>query len=53
MIANLYDPIEGWRHDCTLVRKTCEWPGTLFGDPANPLRRHLQSPFSRVQLYNG
>ena len=34
-------------------KKTCEWPGTLLGDPANPLRRHLQSPFSRLQLYNG
>ena len=58
MIAHLYGPIEGRRHDCYLLRmsgllnqleqRSFDTAGRvmcIYGDPAYPLRPHLQSPF--------
>ena len=63
MIANLFGPVEGKRHDFamlamsgllqTLQQRSHGPNGELlciYGDPAYPLRRHLLSPFSGAQL---
>ena len=63
MLANLYGPVEGRRYDCALLAMSNflqDWrqffDGVngqvlyLFGDPAYPMRRHLQSSFSSAHL---
>ncbi|XP_014674819.1 PREDICTED: uncharacterized protein LOC106814941 isoform X3 [Priapulus caudatus] len=58
MIAHLYGPIEGRRHDCYLLRmsgllneleehsfNSAGGVMCIYGDPAYPLRTHLQAPF--------
>ena len=58
IIGNMYGPIEGKRHDCSLLRMSNLLPKLaqyaidtngnslcLYGDPAHPLRVHLQCPF--------
>ena len=64
MIANLFGPIEGRRHDSGMLRdsnlldelslfsfSTIREPLCICGDSAYPLRFHLQGPFRRgVQL---
>ena len=63
MIANLYGPAEGRRHDCALLAMSNllqdlrqfsydvnDQVLCLFGDPAYPIWRHLQSPFCGVHL---
>ena len=58
IIGNMYGPIEGKRHDCSLLRMSNLLPKLtqyavdtngnslcLYGDPAYPLRVHLQCPF--------
>ena len=63
MIANLFSPVEGKRHDCailamsgllqTLQRYSCG-PNRevlcIFGDAAYPLRRNLLAPYNGAQL---
>ena len=63
MIVNLYDPVEGRRHNCALLAMSNllqdlrEFPYgvngqvlCLFGDPAYSIRRHLQSLFCGAHL---
>ena len=64
LIANLYGPMEGRRHDCALLRAsglTDELdrlqhrdrrgqPLCLYGDPAYPLRPHLLCPFRGANI---
>lgn len=63
MIANLYGPLEGKRHDCALLAlsgilpklQECSFapngdPLCLFGDAAYPLRIHMQRPFKGAGL---
>ena len=63
MIANLYGSAEGRRHDCALLAMSNllqdlrqfsydvnDQVLCLFGDPAYPIWRHLQSPFSGAHL---
>ena len=63
LIAHLFGPVEGRRHDCYLLRESGllqqleehsvdEDGNTLciYGDPAYPLRPHLQCPFKGNQL---
>lgn len=58
LIAHLYGPVEGRRHDCYLLKQSglleelerrSFGPGgdllCIYGDPAYPIRAHLQSPF--------
>ena len=58
MIANLFGPIEGRRHDSYMLRESGlllelehysqDVDGNMlciYGDPAYPIRAHLQSPF--------
>ena len=58
MIANLYGPVEGKRHDSGMLvmsglfpllqmnsQKPNGDPLCIYGDPAYPLRNHLQGPF--------
>ncbi|XP_072173898.1 uncharacterized protein [Diadema setosum] len=58
MIANLFGPIEGRRHDSYMLRESGllheleqyshDVDGNtlcIYGDPAYPIRAHLQSPF--------
>lgn len=58
LIANLFGPIEGCRHDSGMLRESNllnlleryshDHNGNilcLYGDPAYPLREHLQAPF--------
>jgi hypothetical protein len=54
LIVAMHGPIEGRRHDVTLLRESqigAKWTATLpagdfiYGDPAYPLRRWLLSPF--------
>ena len=63
MIANLYGPVEGKRHDATMLRMSGLMPILenfslgpqqerlfIYGDPAYPLRWYLQAPFRGAQL---
>ncbi|XP_054764968.2 uncharacterized protein LOC129271719 [Lytechinus pictus] len=63
MIANLYGPIEGRRHDAFLLRESGllaelerfshDTDGNvlcIYGDPAYPLRPQLQVPFPTVAI---
>ncbi|XP_071851129.1 uncharacterized protein [Apostichopus japonicus] len=70
LVANLFGPIEGRRHDCFLLResglltelehRSYDTLGNtlcIYGDPAYPLRAHLQGPFkgnltNDQKLYN-
>ncbi|XP_028418307.1 uncharacterized protein LOC114543582 [Dendronephthya gigantea] len=65
MIANLYGPVEGKRHDAGMLAEsgllqtleaqafsTRGDPMCLYGDPAYPLRVHLQAPFRQGNLTN-
>ena len=61
IIGNMYGPIEGKRHDCALLRlsnlltkleqyaiSTNGISLCLYGDPAYPIRMHLQCPFRSI-----
>ena len=63
MIANLYGPLEGKRHDCAMLAFSGILPKLeeisfapngdplcIFGDAAYPLRVHMQRPFKGVGL---
>lgn len=63
MIANLFGPIEGKRHDAGMLRESGllnelelhmtdinETVFSLYGDLAYPLRPHLISPFKGAHL---
>ena len=63
LIAHLFGPVEGRRHDCYLLRESgllqqleehsADEDGNtlcIYGDPAYPLRPHLQCPFKGNQL---
>ena len=64
LIAHLYGPVEGRRHDCALLRMSRLMeeferrdlndrdgtPYTLYGDTAYPVRRYLLSPFRGANL---
>ena len=65
MVANLYGPMEGKRHDATmlarsnllgqLVQHSRAPDGTIlciYGDPAYPLRRQLMAPFKGNRVNN-
>lgn len=63
MIANMYGPVEGRRHDAGMLADSellqdleqnafapDGTPMCLYGDPAYPLRVHLQAPFRNAVL---
>ena len=63
LIANLYGPVEGRRHDSFMLResgllaqleeRSYDPAGNvmcIYGDPAYPLRAHLQAPFKGNNL---
>ena len=63
IIGHLFGPIEGRRHDCFLLRQSNLLTDLsrfafnanrealcIYGDPAYPLRVHLQSPFQNPVL---
>ena len=62
LIGNLAGPFEGKRHDGTMLNESGlltnleqvafynYHPLCLYGDPAYPLRVHLQAPFRNVEL---
>ena len=63
LVANIYGPVEGKRHDsvmladssllATLQQHSFDSNGNplcIYGDPAYPLRVHLQSPFKGARL---
>lgn len=63
LVANLFGPVEGRRHDSGMLadsglleklqQHSFAPDGTLlcvYGDPAYPLRPHLQAPFKRAVL---
>ena len=63
LIGNLFGPIEGRRHDCFLLRESAVLTHLqqiafnsnrdalcIYGDPAYPVRIHLQSPFQGPNL---
>ncbi|XP_033102407.1 uncharacterized protein LOC117105390 [Anneissia japonica] len=63
MIANLFGPIEGRRHDSFMLRESgllteleqrSYYPHgnvlCVYGDPAYPLREHLQCPFKGANV---
>ena len=63
LIGNLFGPIEGRHHDCYLLRESNLLPQLqqyafdtnrnalcVYGDPAYPLRVHLQGPFKELNL---
>ena len=58
LIANMYGPVEGKRHDCSMLRmsnlltklqlQAYDTNGRalcIYGDPAYPIRIHLQCPY--------
>lgn len=63
MIANLYGPMEGRRHDCALLKESgiqeafenANWldrdgaPFAIYGDPAYPVRDWVLAPFRNAQ----
>ncbi|XP_048576221.1 uncharacterized protein LOC125557565 [Nematostella vectensis] len=64
LIANLFGPIEGKRHDSAMLHEsgllpllerhainTAGQPLCLYGDPAYPLRAQLQCPFRGRNLH--
>ncbi|XP_068742300.1 uncharacterized protein [Montipora capricornis] len=72
LIANLYGPVEGKRHDAGMLAEsgllhdlerhafsTGGQPLCIYGDPAYPLRVHLQGPFQgaaltpQMEMFNG
>ena len=63
MIANLYGPVEGRSHDAGILRRSellykseecCNEadgiPLCIFGDPAYPVRTHIQAPYKHNNL---
>ena len=63
MIANLYGPVEGRSHDAGILRRSellhkleqyCNKadgsPLCIFGDPAYPVRPHIQAPYKNNNL---
>lgn len=62
IIANIYGPVEGCRHDSGILASgllplleanshdTAGQPLCIYGDPAYPLRVHLQGPFKGANL---
>ena len=63
LVANLYRPVEGKRHDSSMLAKSSLYnqlvlysratngdPLCLYGDPAYPHRPQLQSPFKGARL---
>ena len=63
LIANLFGPVEGTRHNCAILQMSglldilqrfSHGPNgellRIYGDPAFPLRRHLQAPFREAKL---
>jgi len=63
LIANLYGPMEGRRHDCALLNASgllqnlqqhSHGPGgellCIYGDPAYPVRQNLLGPFRRANV---
>ena len=65
MIAHLYGPVEGRRHDAGMLRLSGllpileqrmhdaqGMPFALYGDPAYPLREHLMCPYRGAVLTN-
>ena len=63
LCASLVGPVEGERHDSGMLRESdllnqlqqhCFTPNghvlCIYGDPAYPLRQHLQAPFRSLQL---
>ena len=63
LIANLYGPVEGRRHDSALLAQSQSYPLLsqycvdtngrplcIYGDPAYPLRPQLQAPFRNAVL---
>ena len=63
LIANLYGPVEGKRHDSVMLAQSQIYPLLqqycvdtngrplcIYGDPAYPLRPQLQAPFRNVIL---
>ena len=65
LIANMFGPVEGKRHDSgmlaqsNLLNQLQTWsfsqnnqPLCIYGDPAYPLRIHLQGPFKGANLTN-
>lgn len=64
LIAHLWGPLEGRRHDCALLQKSeiqeqfqnGNWLDRnglqlcIYGDPAYPIRDYLQSPFKGANL---
>ena len=63
LIANLYGPVEGKRHNSSLLAATClleklemfsfspdNTPLCIYGDPTYHLRTHLQTGFTGAQL---
>ena len=63
MIANLWGPMEGRRHDCALLASSgllndlaqhsfspIGNPLCIYGDPAYPARVHIQSPFRGARI---
>ena len=58
LVANMFGPVEGRRHDSAMLAQSGLLPQMqqhshaqdgrvlcIYGDPAYPLRRHLQAPF--------
>ena len=63
LICHLFGPLEGRRHDAFMLResgllqelerkmnKANGDPYVIYGDPAYPVRRHIQAPFRGAQL---
>ena len=63
MIANLFGPVKGKRHDCVILavsgllqtlQRYFRGPNRevlcIFGDPAYPLKRNLLAPYNGAQL---
>ena len=63
LVANLFGPVEGKRHDSGMLARsgvlnqlqqfsvdTNGNPLCIYGDPAHPLRLHLQGPFRGAEL---
>ena len=66
LIANLYGPMEGRRHDCALLNQSgllqsLVWHSHnpagqrlfIYGDPAYPIRPQLMGPFKGANITKG